>query len=102
MSTNVNSSAAPTPPESDALREAFSQACQMYRHFINMRYYTFTLFSFAIAALATIFFTQLPKMADPARAGGWIKVCGGLLAAVCFVFEVCLTLAMIDYRKQIM
>jgi hypothetical protein len=68
------------PDNKDANKEAFSQACQMYRHFVTMKYYTIAGFGVAMAALATVYFVQIPGCANDHIAGVWIRVCAVIIA----------------------
>jgi hypothetical protein len=90
------SSAEPGP---ELQKQGFTQGYELYRHFITMRYYGLTLYAVTTAALATLFFVQLPNMAKPDDAADWIKICGVVVAVAGFVFELCLAWAMIYYRE---
>jgi hypothetical protein len=83
----------------EALREAFSQACQMYRHFVSMRYYNFAVFGVVTAGLATLYFQQIPQ--DARLIGWWVKGCGIVVAALCGMFEWRLTDVMYYYQERI-
>jgi hypothetical protein len=91
MASNTPSSAGADRPKKEpdeaAARELFSQACQMFRHFVNMRYYTFTICGVITAVLATIYFQQLPSTVNAESARYWIRACGAVVAVVCGLFD---------------
>lgn len=84
-------------------KEAFSQSCQMYRHFSLLRYYTFVTYGAVTAALATLHFVQLPSISDQKKldsAAGWIRKCGIVVPLVCLSFDLMMTEIMKDYRQK--
>lgn len=85
----------------DGNKEAFSQACQMYRHFVTMKYYTVAGFGVATAALATLYFVQLPATANAQTAGVWIKFCAVLVAVACGAYDWRMTDVMYYYERLI-
>jgi hypothetical protein len=93
-----------TPPTKlDELKEAFSQACQMYRHFVNMRYYTFSICGAITAVICILYFQQVPTIRDEKAAqaaGRWISVCGVIVAFACGTFDWRLTDVMLYYQDR--
>lgn len=83
--------------EREGLKEAFSQACKMYRHFVNMRYYNFALFGVVTAGMATLHFQQLPANAQWARI--WIRGSGVVVAVACGLFDWRLTDVLYYYQE---
>jgi hypothetical protein len=56
----------------------------MYRHYVLLRYYTYSVGAFITAGLITLYFT---KGALTPAAGWIIKTCGAILLLVVFAFE---------------
>ena len=91
----------PDPDNKDGNKEAFSQACQMYRHFVTMKYYTVAGFGVATAAVATLYFMQLPATVNAQTAGAWIKICGVIAAVACGALDWRMTDLMYHYQGLI-
>jgi hypothetical protein len=97
----VDSTNKPNPENRDGNKEAFSQACQMYRHFVTMKYYTVAGFGVAMAAFATLYFVQLPSTKNAQTAGEWIQFCAALVALACGAYDVRVTGVMYHYQDLI-
>ncbi len=86
----------------ESARLAFSEACQMFRHFVNVRYYTFTISAAVTAGLATIYFQLLPGThgVQPASSYYWIKGCGVVVAFASWSFDWRLTDLTLYYQDR--
>lgn len=89
------------PDNKDGNKEAFSQACQMYRHFVTMKYYTVAGFGVGMTALATLYFMQLPPTHNANTAGIWIKSCAVMVTVACGAYDWRITDVMYHYQSLI-
>jgi hypothetical protein len=83
----------------EILREAFKQACEFRRNYINMRFELSTLFTALSGALLFLAFGKEWRLAS--NHFGWIRVLGVVIAAIGIFGEVRISSLLLAYQQEV-
>src|SRR5580693_1841418 len=87
-----------TAPDDANMRAIFTEACQMFRQMVMMRYYALAAFALGNTALIALFFNYRPLNVIQQWA---VRILAAVVSFLCIGFEVRITQPIAHFQSQI-